>query len=146
MLHLLSCSKCFVCLCLFQHRPVCFLAGANKSYVVATSDLWLFIHASNLLSSTPHPAPLHVFVLFFSFPKVIWKGGGGEGMHCTNLVWTIYIYTRQRDICFLLSKVNNQSHLISNLSHSAKWEQICVMSVTALTPEDTTVLFPFLVK
>ena len=40
-------------------------------------------------------------------------------MHCTNLVWTlyIYIYTCQRDICFLLSKVNNQLHLISNLSH-----------------------------
>ena len=28
----------------------------------------------------------------------------------------IYKYTCQRDICFLLSKVNNQSHLISNLS------------------------------
>ena len=27
--------------------------------------------------------------------------------------------------------------------HSAKWEQICVMSVTSLTPEDTTVLFFF---
>ena len=59
-LHLLSCSKCFVCLCLFQYRH-CFLAGwcTNKSYVIATSDLWLFIHASNLLPSTPHlHAPL----------------------------------------------------------------------------------------
>ena len=30
----------------------CFLVGwcTNKSYVIATSDLWLFIHASNLLS------------------------------------------------------------------------------------------------
>ena len=29
----------------------CFLVGwcTNKSYVIATSDLWLFIHASNLL-------------------------------------------------------------------------------------------------
>ena len=58
--------------------------------------------------------------LFLSFfpPKVIW-GGGGEGMHCTNLVCTVYIYnyTCQGEICFLLSKVNNQSHLISNLSH-----------------------------
>ena len=34
----------------------CFLAGANKSYVIATSDLWLFIHASNLLPSLP-PSP-----------------------------------------------------------------------------------------
>ena len=36
----------------------CFLVGwcTNKSYVIATSDLWLFIHASNLLSlnSPPH--------------------------------------------------------------------------------------------
>ena len=55
-LHLLSCSKCFVCLCLFQYRH-CFLVGwcTNKSYVIAASDLWLFIHASNLFPSTPHP-------------------------------------------------------------------------------------------
>ena len=55
-LHSLSCSKCFVCLCLFQYRH-CFLVGwcTNKSYVIATSDLWLFIHASNLFPSTPHP-------------------------------------------------------------------------------------------
>ena len=61
-LHLLSCSKCFVCLCLFQYRH-CFLVGwcTNKSYVIATSDLWLFIHASNLLplNSLPH-SPTHV--------------------------------------------------------------------------------------
>ena len=38
-------------------RLHCFLVGwcTNKSYVIATSDLWLFIHASNLL---PHPTPL----------------------------------------------------------------------------------------
>ena len=36
-------------------------------------------------------------------------------MCCTNLFRTLY--TCERDICFLLSKVNNQSHLISNLSH-----------------------------
>ena len=35
-----------------------FLVGV-KSYVIATSGLWLFINASNLLPSTPHPAPLH---------------------------------------------------------------------------------------
>ena len=38
----------------------CFLVGwcTNKSYVIANSDLWLFIHASNLLPSTPHPTTL----------------------------------------------------------------------------------------
>ena len=30
---------------------------ANTSYVIATSDLWLFIHASNLLPSLPSPLP-----------------------------------------------------------------------------------------
>ena len=43
----------------------CFLVGwcTNKSYVIATSDLWLFIHASNLLPSTPHPTPLHEYYI-----------------------------------------------------------------------------------
>ena len=35
----------------------CFLVGVIKSYVIATSDLWLFIHASNLLPSLPTPLP-----------------------------------------------------------------------------------------
>ena len=36
----------------------CFLVGVNKSYIIiATSDLWLFIHASNLLPSLPTPLP-----------------------------------------------------------------------------------------
>ena len=31
-------------------------------------------------------------IFFFSFPKVIWRRrGGGGGMHCTNLVSTVYI-------------------------------------------------------
>ena len=40
-----------------------FLVGwcTNNSYVIATSDLWLFIHASNLLPSTPHPTSLHYY-------------------------------------------------------------------------------------
>ena len=57
-----SLQRQVVCLLL---RPVfisgeslhCFLVGANKSYVIATSDLWLFIHASNLLPSLPTPLP-----------------------------------------------------------------------------------------
>ena len=37
----------------------CFLVGwcTNKSYVIATTDLWIFIHASNLLPSLPTPQP-----------------------------------------------------------------------------------------
>ena len=37
----------------------CFLVGwcTNKSYVIAASDLWLFIHASNLFPSFPTPLP-----------------------------------------------------------------------------------------
>ena len=31
------------------------LVGGQIKVVIATSDLWLFIHASNLLPSTPHP-------------------------------------------------------------------------------------------
>ena len=43
----------------------CFLVGwcTNKSYVIATSDLWLFILASNLLPSTPHTTPLQNLAL-----------------------------------------------------------------------------------
>ena len=37
-----------------------FPAGVIKSYVIATSDLWLFIHASSSLPSPPHPAPIHM--------------------------------------------------------------------------------------
>ena len=43
-----------------------------------------------------------LFLLFFSFfPKVIWRG---RGMHCTNLVFTLYINIHVRGIfvsCFL---------------------------------------------
>ena len=60
-----SLQRQVVCLLL---RPVfisgeslhCFLVGGctNISYVIATSDLWLFIHASNLLSLySPSPLP-----------------------------------------------------------------------------------------
>ena len=42
----------------------CFLVGEINCYVIATSDLWLFIHACNLLPSTPHPAPLHTLQWF----------------------------------------------------------------------------------
>ena len=41
-------------------RLHCFLVGwcTDKSYVIATSDLWLFIHASNLLPVIlPTPLP-----------------------------------------------------------------------------------------
>ena len=56
----------FVCCCgrcSYQGRAytVYWLVGVQiKSYVTATSDLWLFIHASNLLPPTPHPTLLHL--------------------------------------------------------------------------------------
>ena len=45
---------------------------ANKSYVIATSesDLWLFIHASNLLPSLPTPLPYINTLTPPSFPGV----------------------------------------------------------------------------
>ena len=46
------------------------------------------------------------------------EGGGGEGGCVAPTCFEPYIYIIcQRNICFLLSKINNQSHLISNLSH-----------------------------
>ena len=46
----------------------CFLVGwcTNKSYVIATSDLWLFFHASNLLPSLPTPLPYTNLTVTFS--------------------------------------------------------------------------------
>ena len=44
----------------------CFLIGwcKNKSYVIATSDLWLFIHASNLLPlNSPSPLPYNYIII-----------------------------------------------------------------------------------
>ena len=41
----------------FPTDTVSWLVGVQIK-VIATTDLWLFIHASNLLPSTPHPTPL----------------------------------------------------------------------------------------
>ena len=38
-------------------------------------------------------------------------------MCCTNLFWTLYINTCQINICFLISEVTVQLHLISNMCH-----------------------------
>ena len=58
----------------------CFLVGwcTNKSYIIATSDLWLFIHASNLL---PHLTPLHLIAYSLSFQVVcaVWDRMAGRG-------------------------------------------------------------------
>ena len=59
-----------VFMCSFRERLHCFLVGwcTNKSYVIATSDLWLFIHASNLLSlNSPSPLP---YISTNSSPKM----------------------------------------------------------------------------
>ena len=53
---------------------LCFLVGVNKSYVIATSDLWLFIHASNMLPSTPHPTPLHISMME-TISAMWWQAG-----------------------------------------------------------------------
>ena len=59
---------CGRCSCVHLGESLhCFLVGwcTNKSYVIAASDLWLFIHASNLLLSTPHPhSPTHQTQIF----------------------------------------------------------------------------------
>ena len=40
----------------------CFLVGANKSYVIATSDSVVTLHSCfHPASLTPHPAPLHYY-------------------------------------------------------------------------------------
>ena len=45
----------------FRGEPTLFPGWcADKSYVMATSDFWLFIHASNLLPSLPTPVPLQL--------------------------------------------------------------------------------------
>ena len=36
-----------------------------------TSDLWLFIHASNLLPSTPHPTPLQLGLIIIVLSHIV---------------------------------------------------------------------------
>ena len=45
----------------------CFLVGVNKSYAIATSDLGLFIHASNLLPSLATPLPYITMTAFTNY-------------------------------------------------------------------------------
>ena len=63
---------------------------------------------------------LFLFFFLFFFTSSFYPQSNleeeGDALHQLGLN-RIYKYTCQRDICFLLSKVNNQSHLISNLSH-----------------------------
>ena len=86
--------------------------GTNKSYVKATSDLCLFIHASNLLSSLPTPLPYiympatGLFTVFSVQPMLgvyhyMQRGGGGGGgggillrmYHWLSLCTLFYSYT-----------------------------------------------------
>ena len=39
------------------------MVGVIKSYVIATADLWLLIHASNLLPSLPTPLPYIIIIV-----------------------------------------------------------------------------------
>ena len=63
------CGRCS-CVFISVESLHCFLVGwcTNKSYVIATSDLWLFIHASNLLPlNSPSPLPYsHIPRFLFS--------------------------------------------------------------------------------
>ena len=61
----------------------CFLVGwcTNKSYVIATSDLWLFLHASNLLPSLPRTTPLHIYFFF----KHLILGPTPHSLSCNTL-------------------------------------------------------------
>ena len=65
----------------------CFLVGwcTNKSYVIATSDLWLFIHASNLLSlNSPPPLPYKSWHLRAGLDvEESWP----TRRHCSGAVW-----------------------------------------------------------
>ena len=64
-------GRLFVCCCSwcwYLHSGEslhCFLVGwcANKSYVRATSDLWLFLHASNLLPLLTTPLPYTYIIM-----------------------------------------------------------------------------------
>ena len=59
--------------CLLVSFPIhCFLVGwcTNKSYVIATSDLWLFIHASNLsIPQLPTPLP-YILIGSYVLPNI----------------------------------------------------------------------------
>ena len=46
----------------------CFLVGANKSYIIVTSDLWLFIHVSNLLPLLPTLLPYNLSLTLSLWP------------------------------------------------------------------------------
>ena len=53
----------------------CFLVGGNKSYVIATADLWLFIYTSNLHPSLPTLLPylLTTYYYYLSYlRKMVW--------------------------------------------------------------------------
>ena len=73
----------------------CFLVGVQIK-VIATSDLWRFIHASNLLPSTPHPTPLQNLALLsrIGSRRVTHQPGDsveelseGTGRQCSGAVW-----------------------------------------------------------
>ena len=76
---------------------------------------------------------------FFSFANYF--GGGICG--CTNLFWTLHIIICQSHICFLLSKVTNQSHLISRpkLFHIIR-EYYYVDTITSTKEYDSHALDP----
>ena len=85
---------------LYRH---CFLVGwcTNKSYVIATSDLWLFTHASSLPSlNSPHRSPTIILFLMFlslcgcscSFWSLLWVWCSCAQIQIRWITYIIYIY------------------------------------------------------
>ena len=60
------------------------LVGVIKSYVIATSDLWLFIHAANLLPSLPTPLPYKTWRLRAGLEV---EESHTNGRQCRGTVW-----------------------------------------------------------
>ena len=111
------CPFSFVCLCLFQNRHY-YLVGVNKSYIIATADLWLFIDVSNLLRSLTTPLP------YTFFQELCESGGDRPGLpslivrkvsvevkqHGTRslLKMNIYLFSVDADVVIWLQWVDDK--------------------------------------
>ena len=67
------------CLLVFSKTDTVSWLVQIKNYVIATSDLWLFIHASSLLPSNLHVFCFCLFVCFVVVVLLLFSGGGGGG-------------------------------------------------------------------
>ena len=104
----------------------CFLAGANKGYVIATSDLWLFIHASNLLPSLPTPLPYTNINYYSNVCEV-------TGISSQNKAWTKLF--NQNYFYYML--VHSSLQYLYQTLHSVFWHvsKLCISSYCDENPE-----------